>query len=314
MSTDIAQKKGDLVGTADDAGIHQKGSASTYSPEERDALRALGGLDEASDGDLNMLSMVAKRTGLDPFLKEIYLVGRKTKVGGYRGEPERWITKWTVQTGIDGFRAVLFRAARQLGVSHEITSAVYYTKDGQERPFWMKEWGHPAAAKVRVRMGESWGEGIATWDEFAQTKGNGGLTSMWEKMGPTMLAKCAEAQAHRRVNNLTAGLYIDEEMMQADNRPQASTVRVDLPRGADDGMDAVREVLARKQQSQELPASAPEPAAVDDVLASFVEQVNKAGNYEEVSAIMNSDKVQALEQEAFNELAAVANAKVATFE
>ena len=77
-------------------------------------------------------------------------------------------------------------------------------------------------------------------------------------------------------------------------------------------MDAVREVLARKNQAQELPA--PEPEAVDDVLATLREQINSTSTYEEVNTIMNSDQVQALEQEAFNELAAVANAKVATFE
>jgi len=71
----------DTVGTELDRGI-QHGS-SHYTPEQRDQLRALGQMGEASDGDLDMLAAVAQRTGLDPFIKQIYLVGRKTKVGGH---------------------------------------------------------------------------------------------------------------------------------------------------------------------------------------------------------------------------------------
>lgn len=118
--------------------------------------------------------------------------------------------------------------------------------------------------------------------------------------------KCIGELTDRMIPHLLGGMPIKEDWEQ-------STVKVTAKRKDSQGMDAVREVLARKQESQELPAPAPEPTSVD-ALTSFVEQVNKAGNYEEVNAIMNSDKVQALEQEAFNELASVANAKVATFQ
>ena len=117
--------------------------------------------------------------------------------------------------------------------------------------------------------------------------------------------KCIGELTDRMIPHLLGGMPIKEDWEQ-------STVKVTAKRQDSQGMDAVREVLARKQESQELPA--PEPAAVDDVLATLREQINSTSTYEEVNTIMNSDKVQALEQEAFNELAAVANAKVATFE
>ena len=292
MTKDLEVKKptGDLVGTAADAGIHQEGSLSRYSTTERDSLRALAGLDEASDGDLDMLGMVSQRTGLDPFLKEIYLVGRKTKVGGYRGEPERWGTKWTVQTGIDGFRKVLFRVAEAQGKPHTISEPTYYTSDGQERSIWLKAWGYPAAARVEVSIGDSKGIGVATWDEYVQTKKDGKPNSMWEKMGPTMLAKCAEAQAHRRVNALTSGMYVAEEMQQADSEPiRATATRVQQGRGA----SGLRAALEAPQQQ-------PETAGFDVEAAR--QRISEATSHDTLLDIMAEVDAADLDEETFKAL------------
>lgn len=205
---------------APDRGIQS--GASNYTPEQRDRLRAVQNLGEASDADLDVLFAVADRSGLDPMLKEIYLVGRRTKTGGYRGEPERWETVWTVQTGIDGFRKVTHRYAASQGTHVEISRPTFYDDEGRPRPFWSKKYGdHPEAAEVTVSVGNSSSTHIVTWDEYVQTKAeyrNGKKTggqvpnNMWEQYGPTMLAKCAEAGAHRRVCPLTSGMYVPEEL------------------------------------------------------------------------------------------------------
>lgn len=258
----------DLVGTEDDRGVHQKGSLSRYSTTERDQLRALAGLDEASDGDIDMLAAVSQRTGLDPFLKEIYLVGRKTKTGGYRGEPERWETKWTVQAGIDGFRKVLFRVGEKTGMSHEIGAPIFIDQNGEERRVWLKQWGYPAAALVDVRLGDSVGHGIATWDEFVQTKRDGKPNSMWEKMGPTMLAKCAEAQAHRKVNSLTAGMYVSEEMHQANNHIEEA-VKVETQGRGSSGL---RAALGQAVAIEAAPAD--EPSELLQIASSEIQALD----------------------------------------
>lgn len=205
---------------APDRGIQT--GASSYTPEQRDRLRAVQNLGEASDADLDVLFAVADRSGLDPMLKEIYLVGRRTKTGGYRGEPERWETVWTVQTGIDGFRKVTHRYAASQGTHVEISRPTFYDDEGRPRPFWSKKYGdHPEAAEVTVSVGSSSSTHIVTWDEYVQTKaeyrngkktGNQVPNNMWEQYGPTMLAKCAEAGAHRRVCPLTSGMYVPEEL------------------------------------------------------------------------------------------------------
>lgn len=205
---------------APDRGIQT--GASNYTPAQRDRLRAVQNLGEASDADLDVLFAVADRSGLDPMLKEIYLVGRRTKTGGYRGEPERWETVWTVQTGIDGFRKVTHRYAASQGTHVEISRPTFYDDEGRARPFWSKKYGdHPEAAEITVSVGNSSSTHIVTWDEYVQTKaeyrngkktGNQVPNNMWEQYGPTMLAKCAEAGAHRRVCPLTSGMYVPEEL------------------------------------------------------------------------------------------------------
>lgn len=245
--------------TTRDLGIHKAGEFSKYSDDERAQLRALGGLDEASDGDLDMLKAVAMRTGLDPFAKQIYLIGRKTKAASsYRGGGDQWVTKWTVQAGIDGFRAVTHRVAERKGVPVHIGRPVYYNDEGAQSPIWLKAWGNPAAVEVEVSIGDTSAVGIAAWDEYVQTKRDNTPNSMWEKMGATMLAKCAEAQAHRRVTPLTAGIYTPEEMMQADNRVVMQSKRDTR------GMDAVHAALEEKL------GTAPEPVAIEPV-AEFSE-------------------------------------------
>lgn len=265
-----------------DRGVHTHGMVSRYTDEEREKLRALGGLDEASDGDLDMLATVAARTGLDPFIKQIYLVGRKTKTGGYRGEPERWETKWTVQTGIDGFRQVLFRTADVKGVDCEISAPRFYTADGVEVPFWSSSLGeHPEAAIVEVSLGGRRATGIATWDEFVKKNSKGAVTQMWKQFGPTMLAKCAEAQAHRKVNSLTAGLYAPEEMMQA-TPAKATARRIDQPTRGASGLRAALEKPA------DTPESTGDDATEGLSQAAFMGMgdIQRAETQEQLGAIM----------------------------
>lgn len=304
------QSGGDLVGTTGDRGVRQAGELSSkYSPRELDALRALGGLDEASDGDLDMLSAVSERTGLDPFLREVWLIGRKTKTGGYRGEPEKWETKWTVQVGIDGFRKVSRRYADSLGKPLVIGSPVFYDIDGTPRPFWSKKFGdHPEAAEITVSVGDSSATHVVTWDEYVQTNRKGDPNAQWSQYGPTQLAKCAEAGAHRRVCSLTSGLYEPAEIKTVE------AVRTDTaaPRGsgAQGSINRIKERLAVEASPVDAetmaqpatderepvgaePAGAPgDTADVDAVVGGFVDAANAAETLEALSKVFEDADAQ----------------------
>jgi phage recombination protein Bet len=259
----IDQHSGDLVGTTADRGTYT-GGVSHYSTEQRDVLRALMNAGDASDGDLDMLAQVAGRAGLDPFAKEIYLVGRRTKVGGYKGEPERWETVWSAQVGIEGFRKATHRFAAEKGSPVKIEKPVFYHADGSQTPFWTKAMGeHPEACEVTIHVGDSEASAVCTWDEYVQTVKGGAPNSMWRKMGPTMLRKCAEAAAHRMITPITSGLYIAEEMPT--EPVPATATRVDAPTR---GTAGVKAALAQAPAEEERWMTDPLGYALDGIAAA----------------------------------------------
>ncbi|MDF2916594.1 MAG: hypothetical protein K0S70_811 [Microbacterium sp.] len=150
-----------------------------------------------------------ERTGLDPLARQIYCIGRFGSDG----------LEWSIQTGIDGFRVVAERSRQYAGQDEP----EWLTESGQWVPAFVKavHGEHPLAARIRVYR-HDWDRpmtGIATWDEYAQTKRNGDLTAMWAQRGPGQLAKCAEALALRKAfPQDLSGVYTDEEMDAAFSR------------------------------------------------------------------------------------------------
>lgn len=148
---------------------------------------------DLTDGELALFAEVSKRTGLDPFRKQIYAVKRAGRV--------------TFQTGIDGFRVI----AQRSGAYEGQTPAQWCDESGEWVDVWLSK-EPPAAARVGVyRAGfrePMWG--VA---RFASYAGD----NQWRKMPDVMIAKCAEALAIRKAfPDDVSGLYTTEEMQQAD--------------------------------------------------------------------------------------------------
>lgn len=184
---------------------------STFTDSQVAALRHMG-VDGAGPGDLEVFFHVVKRTGLDPFARQIYMISRWSKDG----------PKQTIQTGIDGFRLIGRRAADRAKVDISLSAPEWAHEDGSWRPVWSTAWGMPVAARVTITRGDSPFTAVAIFDEYKQTKRDGGLTQMWAQRPAGQIAKCAEALAWRMAfPQDLAGVYADDEMAHADSAPKS---------------------------------------------------------------------------------------------
>lgn len=183
-----------------------------WTPAQHAALKQLG-IDKAPEGDLVVFMHQAQRTGLDPFAKQIYLIGRKA----YNPATKQSEVKWTIQTSIEGLRITAQRTGQYQGQ----TPPEWCGEDGVWRDIWLGP-GNPAAARVGIlRAGHAAPTyGVSIFKEFAQTYGKEGqLTHMWADKPAHMIAKCAEANGLRKAfPNDLSDIYIPEEMDKEDMR------------------------------------------------------------------------------------------------
>ncbi len=187
---------------------------SFWTDEQRAALRQIG-IDEASNGDLAVFLNYAQRTALDPFSRQIYMIGRNEKQ-----RDGSWGKKWTIQASIDGLRIIAQRSGDYAGQ----VGPEWCGQDGFWHDVWLKA-EPPAASRVGVlRTGFAAPlYAVAMFREYVGTDKDGNPTKMWRDKGALMIAKCAEALALRKAfPNDLSGIYTSEEMSQADTLPPAT--------------------------------------------------------------------------------------------
>lgn len=186
----------------------KKHDVNTIDSEEKKNLLMNTICKGATKEEFELFLHACRRTGLDPFMRQIYAVKRKEKTaqGG-------WRDAITIQTGIDGYRLIAERTGRyapgketiyQYDTSGNLISASSYVKKRTDDGTW-----HEVSA-------------TAFYDEYVQTTkdretGVETPTKFWHKMRHTMLAKCAESLALRKAFPAElSGIYTAEEMKQAD--------------------------------------------------------------------------------------------------
>jgi len=198
------------ITTTEERSLLREG-AHRWSKAEVTALKELCCPKDATPSEILSFWYICKRTGLDPFARQIYLV-RYGK--GDEGDDSKG--RCTIQVGIDGFRKVSMEAGGYVGCDEPVYQGEG-TATGPE-----SEIKHPLVARVTVyRMleGEKVGfVGVARWNEYAKfikdkESGKKRLRVMWAAMPYTMLGKVAEVQAHRKSAPMRlSGVYAPEEI------------------------------------------------------------------------------------------------------
>ena len=152
----------------------------------------------STDDEFKLFLYTAKRTGLDPLVRQIHAVKR------WNSELRR--ESMAIQVGIDGYRVIAERTGNYAG-----QDAPVYTFN--------KDNGLDSATITVYRMVSGTRAGFsatAFYDEYVQSTKDGHPNRMWQKMPRVMLAKCAEALAMRKAfPNDLSGIYTDDEMAQA---------------------------------------------------------------------------------------------------
>lgn len=252
-----------------------------FTPQQMTALESLG-VQQAMPAEVAMFFDQCQRTGLSPWARQIYMIGR------WDSRLRR--NKYQVQVSIDGLRLVAERTKEYQGQ----TAPEWCGPDGQWRDVWLEQ-QPPAAARVGVWR-ENFREptyGVARLAGYMPKKRDGAPSGLWATMPDVMIAKVAEALALRKAFPMElSGLYTGDEMQQADQPRQEA-----------------QEPAPREPAPESGPVST-EPVAdsdgvvdaeiVDDdqdVIDQWVVEVGRAKNREQLMAMFEDAKAKTVHRD-----------------
>lgn len=214
-----------------------------WTQQQVAALKTLGVSNDVTQADLAIFLTQSKRTGLDPFSRQIYMIGRKQKTAnGYE-------TKQTIQVGIDGLRAIAHRVAQQCHEVFSMSDTLWADNSGVWHDVWLSP-EPPAAAKVSVKRGGGVFSAVAIFKEYAPVY-NGKPSGVWSSKPALMIAKCAEALALRKAfPSDMSGIYTEDEMEKAEDVSAPTVVETSAQQQAE--TTASKPLLATQEQRDQI--------------------------------------------------------------
>lgn len=189
-----------------------------FTAEQRKMIREMFAPD-TTDSEFAVLMEIARLKRLNPIIGQCHFVSRPANLEPDQRKPARWGKKWSVQVGIDGFRAMAEESPFYAGQSpkkftySEPVVGVGGTTSGG---------GKLISCTVEVyRTDKPDHPFVQTCflEDYIQRKKDGFPTAMWEKQH-MMLGKCTEAGGLRfAFPGRLGGLYTPDEMGQPEEIP-----------------------------------------------------------------------------------------------
>lgn len=221
----------------------------------------------ATDAEFEYFIAWCKRTGLDPFVKQAYLIERRAQdaKGNWVAKHEPMASEAGLAARADAepdFRGIesaavyegdVFRVVRMpdgsTGIHHE-WSPVDRMKSGNKL---LGAWAHAKRAGRTVKI---------TWLPLAsriQTTRDGKITKFWATMPEGQIEKCARAEQYRLAYpNIFGSAYIPEEMPDDEPYVDGAVLPKDPPPAAStkSATDALAAKLAEKVGPKPTPPAA----------------------------------------------------------
>ncbi len=157
---------------------------------------------------VKLFALFCKKKGLDPITGQVFLMARRT----YNKDSKLYDTKYSYQTGIQGYRITAERTGKYAGnddyLFDEGLTMFQMLKENRQIPTTATATIYKLIGNQRVPYTAS-----AYWDSYCPPEKQ---NFMWIKMPFLMLGKCAEALAFKKAfPDKMEGLYIHEEMQNA---------------------------------------------------------------------------------------------------
>ena len=161
----------------------------------------------ASVDDKRFCMQVAEQLNLNPLLKQIYFVPRKTNIG--TPQNPNWIEKVEPIAGRDSYLTLAHRTGQLESLERYSEIRAFPTMN--EKGKWVLEDDLCGVSKIYKKGHATPFVTVVRYTEYVQKTSRGEVSKFWKEKPITMIEKVAESQNLRKAFNIT-GLYDESEL------------------------------------------------------------------------------------------------------
>lgn len=161
----------------------------------------------ASVDDKRFCMQVAEQLNLNPLLKQIHFVPRKTNIG--TPQNPNWIEKVEPISGRDSYLTLAHRTGQLESLERYSEIRAFPTMN--EKGKWVLEDDLCGVSKIYKKGHATPFVTVVRYSEYVQKTNKGEVTKFWKEKPITMIEKVAESQNLRKAFNIT-GLYDESEL------------------------------------------------------------------------------------------------------